>query len=64
VEEWEGEEEEEEGEGEEKGWGEVGLVVEVVGFSSEGSIGLVGGVIGRYRTCRLSGETTAVPGVW
>jgi hypothetical protein len=36
----------------------------VVGFSSEGSIGLVGGVIGRYRTCLLSGETTAVPGVW
>ena len=71
MEEWEGEEEEEGGEGEEKGWaveevgwGEFGLVVEVVGFSSEGSIGLGGGVIGRCWTCRLSGETTAVPGVW
>jgi hypothetical protein len=41
----------------------IGLVVEVVGFSSEGSIGLVGGVNGRYQTCRLSGETTAVPRV-
>ncbi len=61
--------EEREGEGEEKGraveevgWGEFGFVVEVVGFSGVGSIGLGRGVNGTYRTCQLSGETTAVPG--